>query len=119
SDEYLIKRVIAVGGDEVACLGAGQPVTVNGVALDEVYIMPGAEPSNAEFSARVPDGAVWVMGDNRPRSGDSRFHRQGDLGGAVALEDVVGVAKIRLWPLSRLSLLRNPGEVFAAVPDAG
>jgi signal peptidase I len=117
ADEHIIKRVIGVAGDEVACAGGGAPVTVNGVPLDESYVMPGADPSNSAFSAVVPADAIWVMGDNRPRSGDSRFNQTEDLGGSVALDDVVGVAKIRLWPLSRLAVLRNPGEVFAAVGD--
>ncbi|MDR1633480.1 MAG: signal peptidase I [Bifidobacteriaceae bacterium] len=118
SDDYLIKRVIGVAGDEVACAGEGAPVTVNGVPLDETYIMPDAEPSISPFSVVVPPDALWVMGDNRPRSADSRFHQDQELGGAIALDGVVGVAMVRLWPLDRLSLLRNPGQVFAAVPDA-
>jgi signal peptidase I len=116
SEEFIIKRVIAVAGDQVACDGSGAPVTVNGAALHETYIMPGAEPSQMAFSVQVPPNAVWVMGDNRPESADSRFHQDQELDGAVALEDVVGVAKVRLWPLSRFSLIRNPGTVFAQVP---
>ncbi|MDR3106961.1 MAG: signal peptidase I [Bifidobacteriaceae bacterium] len=118
SEDFLIKRVIGVAGDEVACAGGGDPVTVNGVALDETYVVPGAEPSISAFTVEVPPDSVWVMGDNRPRSGDSRLHQSDGQGGAVALDDVVGVAKVRLWPLSRFALLRNPGEVFAAVPDS-
>jgi signal peptidase I len=117
SDDFLIKRVIGLPGDQVSCVGAGEPVTVNGVPLDETYVMPGADPSLRDFSVRVPPDALWVMGDNRPESADSRFHQDQDLGGAIAVEDVVGVAKVRLWPLNRLALLRNPGAVFAAVPN--
>ncbi|MDR1187240.1 MAG: signal peptidase I [Bifidobacteriaceae bacterium] len=116
SEEFVIKRVIGLGGDQVACDGPGSPVTVNGVALGETYIMPGADPSAMVFSVRVPEGALWVMGDNRPESGDSRYHQADKLLGAVSLDDVVGVAKVRLWPLSRFALLRNPGDVFEGVP---
>jgi signal peptidase I len=118
SDEFLIKRVIGLPGDQVACDGGGNPLTVNGVAITETsYVMPGSSPSSGAFSITVPEDAVWVMGDNRDHSADSRFHMDQELGGAVAIDDVVGVAKIRLWPLNRLSLLRNPGDVFANVPD--
>jgi signal peptidase I len=116
SKDFLIKRVIGVGGDEVACEGAGSPVTVNGVPLDETYVAPGSAPSLTAFSVLVPPDAIWLMGDNRAQSADSRSHMDQSLGGAVALEDVVGIAQVRTWPLDRVALLRNPGQVFAAVP---
>jgi signal peptidase I len=116
ADDYIVKRVIGLGGDTVACAGPGQPVTVNGWPLAETYLKPGVEPSAVAFSVKVPDGAFWLMGDNRARSTDSRFHQDQALGGAVAVDRVVGVAKARLWPLSRLDLLRNPGAVFEDVP---
>jgi signal peptidase I len=121
SKDFLIKRVIGTAGDRVACAGDGAPVTVNGVPLDETYVFPGAAPSIGDFSIVVPEDAVWVMGDNRPQSGDSRAHTDQPLGGSVALEDVVGIAQVRTWPLDRVALLRNPGQVFAAVlpPDGG
>jgi signal peptidase I len=116
SKDFLVKRVIGVGGDQVACEGWGQPVTVNGVPLAEPYLKPGVEPSAVAFSVTVPPDSVWVMGDNRANSADSRFHQDQALGGAVSLDDLVGVAQVRLWPLSRFGLLRNPGDVFSAVP---
>jgi signal peptidase I len=116
SKDFLIKRVIGVAGDRVACAGAGSPVTVNGVPLNETYVAAGADPSAAEFSIVVPPDAVWLMGDNRSHSADSRSHMDQELGGAVALGQVVGVAQVRTWPLDRFSLMRNPGRVFAAVP---
>jgi signal peptidase I len=57
------------------------------------------------------------MGDNRDRSADSREHMDGRLGGAVSIDDVVGVAQLRTWPFNRFGLLRNPGAVFAGVPN--
>ncbi|MDR3106959.1 MAG: signal peptidase I [Bifidobacteriaceae bacterium] len=116
SKDFLIKRVIGMAGDRVSCEGDGAPVTVNGVPLDDTYVAPGAAPSEAEFSVVVPADAIWVMGDNRSQSADSRAHMNQSLGGAVALDDVVGVAQVRTWPLDRLALMRNPGRVFAAVP---
>ncbi|MDR2565777.1 MAG: signal peptidase I [Bifidobacteriaceae bacterium] len=118
SKDFLIKRIIGLPGDRVACDGRGSPVTVNGVPLDETYVAPGSAPSEASFSVVVPPDAIWVMGDNRSQSADSRAHMDQPLGGAVALDDVVGVAQVRTWPLDRLALLRNPGRVFAAVPPA-
>jgi len=117
--EYLIKRVIGLSGDRVACAGPGKPLTVNGVAIDETLYLPaGAAPSGTAFDVVVPDGALWVMGDNRAASSDSRAHMDEELGGAVAKSRVVGVAQLRSWPIGRWSVLRNPGQVFAEVPNA-
>ncbi|MDR0626478.1 MAG: signal peptidase I, partial [Bifidobacteriaceae bacterium] len=116
SKDFLIKRVIGTAGDTVACLGDGSPVTVNGFPLDETYVAAGAAASDTPFSIVVPKDAVWVMGDNRAHSGDSRAHQNQALGGSVALDNVVGIAQVRTWPLDRFALLRNPGQVFAAVP---
>jgi len=116
-EEFLIKRVIGLPGDRVSCEGDDAPVMVNGVALNETYIPLGVSPSMQAFDVEVPAGAIWVMGDNRGNSADSRAHQDEELGGAVAMEQVVGVAQLRTWPLNRLGLLRNPGSVFAEVPD--
>lgn len=97
----LIKRVIAVGGQHVACEGGGAPVTVDGVALDEPYLEAGAQPSATAFDLTVPDGSIWVMGDNRAVSADSRYH------GAVPLGDVVGVAKAVYWTPTHVRILTN------------
>jgi signal peptidase I len=115
--EHLVKRIIGLPGDHVACEGAGKPVTVNGVALDEPYLAPGAEPSEFPFDTIVPPDSMWVMGDNRQESADSRWH-QGDAGGgSVPLANVVGKAFVVVWPADHWDVLRNPGETFADVPD--
>lgn len=117
SGEHLIKRVIGVAGDTVECCDAEGRLMVNGVPIDEPYLAPGASPSELEFSVTVPAGSLWVMGDNRQNSEDSRYHQGNPGGGSIPVSDVVGVAFVTLWPLDRMTLLRNPGAVFAQVPE--
>jgi len=117
SDEYLVKRVIGVGGDEVTCCDTEGRVSVNGVSLDETYLKPGSIPSEKEFDVVVPADHLWVMGDNRQHSGDSRYHVDQPGGGFVPLSDVAGTAFVKIWPASRWATMRNPGDVFADVPD--
>jgi signal peptidase I len=109
SGNILIKRVIGIPGDHVACCDAQGRVTVNGVPLNEAsYLYPGAAPSETQFSIVVPPGRLWVMGDNRLVSDDSRLH-QGDPGGGTIPESaVVGRAFIIIWPPSRWRVLPIP-----------
>ncbi|WP_308807150.1 MULTISPECIES: signal peptidase I [unclassified Actinomyces] len=113
---YLIKRVIGVGGDHIVADGNGS-LSINGVEVDEPYLKPGRSASDVAFDVTVPEGYVWVMGDNRSNSADSRFHQDDVNGGFVPLDDVAGIAKIVLWPSSRWSTLSD-GGAFDAVPDA-
>ncbi|MDO8107331.1 signal peptidase I [Isoptericola sp. b441] len=117
SGEHLIKRVIGVGGDHVTCCDDRGRLTVNGTAIDEPYLAAGDVPSEIQFDVTVPQGYLWVMGDNRQNSEDSRYHQGNPGGGAVPMSDVVGVAFVTLWPLDRVRLLRNPGPTFADVPS--
>ncbi|WUD77951.1 signal peptidase I [Streptomyces sp. NBC_00510] len=110
SDERdLIKRVIAVGGDTVEC-ERGEPVTVNGKPLDEPYVYPGATPCDdlPVGKVTVPEGHLWVMGDHRDASWDSRAHVNEPGGGFVPLDDVVGRAFVVAWPVPRWSTLPVP-----------
>lgn len=114
----LIKRLIGLPGDTVACAGAGQPVTVNGVAIDEsAYLKPGVQPSDFPFSVTVTEGHIFVLGDNRANSADSRYHQDDGANGLVPINDVLGVAIVRNWPLNRIGKLDAHHEVFANVPD--
>jgi len=108
-----IKRVIGVPGDRVVCNRACArdrgPVTVNGVALHESsYIYPGAAPSQIQFNIVVPPGRLWVMGDNREVSDDSRL-RMGDPGrGTIPENEVIGRAFVVVWPPSHWRFLPIP-----------
>jgi signal peptidase I len=106
----LVKRVIGVGGDTVVCCDSQKRITVNGVPLDEPYLYPGdrATPSLVVFNVRVPQGRLWVMGDHRSESADSRFHLGDPGGGFVPIADVVGRAFARVWPLGRAGWLKQP-----------
>ncbi len=105
---YYIKRVIGLPGDHVACCTGGK-VTVNGVPLSESsYIYPGNAPSAFRFSAIVPAGEVWVMGDHRGDSDDSRYHVGYPGGGAVPESEVVGRAFLIIWPPSQIRDLPIP-----------
>ena len=109
-EEDLIKRVIGVGGDTVACCTKGK-LTVNGVPIDEPYLHPGVKPSSEPFEVEVPEGKLWVMGDYRSLSQDSRAHQGLPGGGFVPVEDVIGRAFTIVWPLGRAELLERP-ETF-------
>ena len=103
-----VKRVIGLPGDHVACCTNGH-VTVNGVALDETsYIYPGDAPSAIQFNKVVPAGRLWVMGDNRADSDDSRYRMSSPGGGTIPESAVVGRAFVIIWPLSRITDLPIP-----------
>lgn len=116
--DYLIKRLIGLPGDTVACEGPGKPVTVNGVAIDETsYIRSGVDPSSFAFSEKVTAGHVFVMGDNRANSADSRYHQDDSSHGLVPVSDVVGVGLVKYWPLNHISTLDAHHDVFRDVPE--
>lgn len=105
---HLIKRVIGVGGDRVECCDRKGRVEVNGVSLDEPYLADQTSNQDEPFDVEVPEGYLWVMGDNRGNSADSRAH-QGDPGGGFVDEgEVVGKAWITVWPFGRAGSIDEP-----------
>lgn len=115
SGEHLIKRVIGLPGDTVECCDDEGRLTVNGVAVDEPYLYPGDVPSTIEFGVEVPEGRVWVQGDHRSVSEDSRYQLGNPGGGMVPLENVVGRAVLVMWPFDRFATLPTPEAVFDEV----
>ena len=106
NDELLVKRVIGLPGDTVACKGSGEPITVNGKPIDEsAYLKSGVNPSDSPFSVTVTDGNVFVLGDNRSNSRDSRYHLDDGNNGLVPYDDIQGVALFRFWPFTRIGIL--------------
>jgi signal peptidase I len=117
SEQHLVKRVIGLPGDHVVCCDAGGKLTINGTAIDETYINPAEVPQIRNFDVTVPEGKVWVMGDNRNHSADSRAHMETD-GGFINLKDLEGKAAVIAWPLNRIKTLDNYPDVFRSVPAA-
>ena len=119
SQTYYIKRVIGLPGDKVACCTDGK-VTVNGVPLTETsYLYPGDAPSFPFKAVTVPPGQLWVMGDHRGDSDDSRYHTGDPGGGAIPENEVVGRAFLIIWPPSQLRDLPIPNTFSQAALHAG
>lgn len=121
SDEYVVKRVIGIGGDQVSCCDSQGRVMVNGVPIDEPYavIPPGEKRASAiDFDVTVPEGSVWVMGDNRYASKDSRYNQDQPGKGFVPEEEIVGRAFVLNWPLNHFSWLGTPEGTFTGVEEA-
>ncbi|PYY37073.1 MULTISPECIES: signal peptidase I [unclassified Curtobacterium] len=120
SDDHLIKRVIGLPGDTVACCNDLGQMTVNGVPITEPYLkLPAGDTraSSTDFSVTVPKGTIWVMGDNRNDSKDSRYNGDTPSKGFVPLSDVTGRAFVISWPMSRWTWLDDHPEVFAGVEE--
>jgi signal peptidase I len=106
---HLVKRVIGVGGDEVRCCDSRGRITVDGVPLHEgSYLAPGQKPSLIRFDVKVKKGYLWVQGDNRSDSADSRVHLGDPGGGQVPVDDVVGKVFAVVWPLDHARALSRP-----------
>jgi len=118
NEKDLIKRVIGVGGDHVKCCDTQGRVTVNGVPLTEGgYLYPGNAPSTQPFDITVPKGRLWVMGDHRGDSADSRAHQNTPYGGTVSEDSVVGRAMVIAWPFGHWTSLKEP-KTFSSVSNS-
>lgn len=112
--QYVIKRVIGVGGDTVACCDADGRVTVNGVALDEPYVYEGDAASEIPFEVTVPEDHYFMMGDHRSASGDSRYHIEED-NAFISDDDIVGKAMAIVWPIDRWQGVSSQSDTFDPV----
>jgi signal peptidase I len=102
-----VKRVIGIGGDHVRCCDSQGRIEVNGEPVDEPYLYPGDMPSNVRFDIEVPEGRLWVMGDHRSDSADSREYLGSPGGGTVPEDQVIGRVEWIGWPPSHWSSLRS------------
>jgi signal peptidase I len=108
SEDDFIKRVIATEGQTVQCCDQGR-VTVDGKPLDEPYIYQNTPESDRAFGpVTVPQGRLWVMGDHRSASADSKAHIDDKYSGTIGVDDVIGKASVIVWPPSRIGLLDDP-----------
>jgi signal peptidase I len=109
SEDDFIKRVIATEGQTVQCCDGQGRVTVDGKALDEPYIYQNTPKNDRAFGpVTVPEGRLWVMGDHRSASADSKAHIDDKYSGTIGVDDVIGKASVIVWPLSRIGLLDDP-----------
>lgn len=118
SDVHLVKRVIGIAGDHVVCCDAHNKLTINGVAITEPYIADNQNPSDTKFDVTVPADSIWVMGDNRGNSEDSRFHQDLPSKGFVNKSFIVGRAFLITWPFNHFGWLDNYQSVFQSVTNA-
>jgi signal peptidase I len=111
---------VGLPGDHVVCCNALGQVTLNGSPIDEtpyLNLPPGrSAPNEVAYDVVVPEGSLWVLGDNRDNSQDSRYHQEQPGGGFVPLDNVVGRAFLITWPFDRFGLIDFHHDVFAGVP---
>jgi signal peptidase I len=115
-DADYIKRVVGVGGDHVVCCDKERRLQVNGRSVDEsTFLYPGDRASSVPFDVVVPDGTLFVLGDHRSASSDSRDHLGSPGGGMIPVDDVIGRADWIVWPVGHLTRLHRP-DAYARVP---
>jgi signal peptidase I len=103
--QYLVKRVIGVGGDRVICCTKDGNLSVNDVEIIEPYIFAGNKPSEMKFDVTVPKGKLWVMGDHRGASADSRYHQEDINNGFVPESKVTGRVVGVIWPFKNITYI--------------
>jgi len=116
-DGDYIKRVVGVGRDHVVCCDKEGRIQVNGRSVDEsAFLYPGDGPSGVSFDVVVPAGSLFVLGDHRSASSDSRDHLGSPGGGMIPVDDVIGRADLIVWPTAHWTRLERP-DAYARVPD--
>ena len=105
--QYLVKRVIGVAGDKVECCSKNKKLMINGKEINEPYIFAGNSPSDTNFNVTVPAGKIWVMGDHRAASADSRFHQEDINHGMVPTSKVTGKVVGIIWPIKNLGIVHS------------
>ena len=101
--QYLVKRVVGVAGDRIICCTKDDKLSINGVEVDEPYIFAGNKPSEMTFDVTVPEGKIWVMGDHRGASADSRYHQEDINKGFVPVSKVTGRVVAVIWPFKNIT----------------
>jgi signal peptidase I len=109
SEDDFVKRVIATAGQTVECCDEQGRVLVDGKPLDEPYIFENNPIEQRSFpKVTVPEGRLWVMGDHRSASADSREHMGDKYSGTIGVDDVIGKAALIVWPISRFGVVHAP-----------
>ena len=103
--QYLVKRVVGVAGDRIVCCTKDDKLSINGVEVTEPYIFAGNKPSEMTFDVTVPEGKIWVMGDHRGASADSRYHQEDINKGFIPLSKVTGRVVAVIWPFKNITYL--------------
>ena len=109
--QYLVKRVIGVAGDRVICCSKSGKLTINGKETTEPYIYAGNKPSEMDFNVTVPEGKIWVMGDHRSASADSRYHQDDVNNGFVPVSRVTGRAYAIIWPIKNIGIISSQNPI--------
>jgi signal peptidase I len=117
SDTTYVKRVIGLPGDHVVCCGSDGRLTVNGQSLEEPYVYDGDVPSKQKFSVIVPSGRLWLLGDHRSMSADSRSLLGAPGGGMVPMDRVIGRPVQIIWPLDRFGSVERPSKAETTTKD--
>ncbi|GAT73006.1 signal peptidase I [Microbacterium sp. HM58-2] len=121
SQDHLVKRVIGLPGDHVVCCNALGQITINDAPIDEMSYLNLPEgdtaASNEPFDVVVPENSLWLLGDNRDRSRDSRAHQDLPSGGFVPIGNVVGKAFLTTWPFDRMGAIDGHHDIFNGVPE--
>lgn len=116
SETTYVKRVIGTGGDTVGCCDSAGRLAVNGNAIEEPYVFPMDASSETEFEVLVPAGKLWLMGDHRSESFDSRGLLGAPGGGLISEERIIGRTTHVLWPFERSTAVPRPAD---SLPSAG